>query len=736
MTSTRLKILFLFLSIFGGWNSGISQKRINIPKVVKVTPQFSDVRSWANTTNGQVLSFQSDSWSNFGTCWYWGLKDTLQNVINGANNQPPNMSCSGMNRLVLSNSLSKPDSGRLVFTGNTNYKYLTSSNTNSFTTKSIPVRLTVNLFDNSNNFIGLTRFDSGYFIRANSDYNVRLLLEAYGPSDALNCASYGSCNKWIPAILLFDYLHTDPYTSICTSLNYSSFWEYSTSVTTSNLGPYCENEKIKLQAKTTSTGFWTLNSDTVGKTKDVTINGISDTEKFKFTAVGKYGCQDTSFTTVIIYPKPHPLFSINDSTQCLKNNAFFFTNNSFIANGNLKFNWKITSPANYKDTLTNFDYSLTKPGKYGVQLICTSEKNCNDSTSKNIYVYDMPNFTVKIDSTCIYDSVKLAMNLGLSKDSIDEIQWQLPNDNFFYESSFKHKFSSSGINQIVVSARTNRNCLQSDTILHPVFSKPKANFTTVPASNFCSGDTIRFNSASKNDYGKIKLLSWNFGDKNNTFDSTVKKSYSVKKTTTYNVRLFILGEANCKDSIIKTVDIEEKPRTCLVSAKTDYKTYYYGVNVQPKDSIGNIGGQNNVDYSFIVEGIGTIKSSGINANALFQLPSDGTYKIKVKAQNSLGAKCICESDWYNFTINRLSQNHSPIHGLSIFPNPTESILYLQNTSGFKLEIWLRLPTGEIVQHYANVDSVAELDVSNLSVGIYEIHAQHTHGYSVLKFIKI
>jgi len=725
--------LGLFLGVF---NLGFAQKKINSPSSIKIKPENSDVRSWANNINGQTLKFESDSWSIFGTCWYWGLKDTIENVINGANNQPPNMNCSGLNRLVLYSTLTKADSGILIFTGNTNYKFLTSTNTNNYTTRLIPIRLTVNLKDTSGKFMKFSRFDSGYFARANSNFKIKLLLEAFGPSDALNCSTYGSCNKWIPAITLFNNLHTDPYTSICTSLNYSQFWEVNTFVTTTNEGPYCEGEKIKLKANTQDSGYWSLNSDTLGFSKEIVLENISDTEKFLFTAMGKFGCFDTSYNTVLIHPKPTVLFSVNNSEQCQENNSFIFTNESFISSGNLKFNWQIPSPENKKDSQTNFNYSFSKSGEFAITLTATSDKFCQDSISKNIQVWQMPNFSAKIDSVCITDSAKFTLNLGIARDSITEIKWLLPDNASYNSEAFNYKFTQSGLNKIIVYSITNRNCIQNDTLIHPVFSIPKSNFSTTPAMNFCTGDLIQFQSTSSNDFGKIKNLHWNFGDNQKSTDSLILKSYKVSKTTTYNVRLLVIGEGNCYDSIIKTVDIEEMPKTCMVSANVDYTTYFYGLKVQPRDSLGNIGGQNDVEYTFEVEGVNSIKSNGINAMALFQLPNDGTYKVKVTAQNNSGAKCKCESNWIDFTINRLSEDSKSIVGLHIYPNPTNSKLIIRNEVAFPLKLCVKTISGQPIMYIDSEQPLTVLNVSELPTGIYELHVNSLDKNQVLKFIKL
>lgn len=714
---------------------GQAQSKINKPSQVKVTPTYSDARSWAMLTTGQVYTFTSDSFSKYQTCWYWGLKDTLEKVINGSNNQPPNMSCAGMNRLSLNKTLSNSDSGRLVFTGFTAYKYVTYYSNGSYVTASIPVRLTVNLTDTANNFKSFARFDSGYFYRADKNFKVRLLLESFGPSDALNCGNFGSCGKWVPSIKLFDYMNTDPNTSICTSLDINQFWEVKTKVTTENFGPYCEGQDIRIKANSNSNGFWITSTDTLGSHQDTILTNIDKDTKFSFVAVGKYGCLDTSSTFITVNPKPDIQFSINDSTQCLTDNSFEFKNNSSITRGSFKPLWLVSKGINYTDTQSNLKYSFSNHGDFNVKLVCSSEKNCIDSLEKSVTVYSMPKFVIRIDTTCVGDSTLCKLEMNPTNDSVTSSLWNFSDGYTSNLPETRHKFTTSGFNKITATVETIYGCLVTDSMNHPVYSIPKTDFSTQPVSNFCAGDTIQFYSTSTNEFGVIKSYDWNFGDATNSSNSAVKKAYSYGKTKTYNVRLMVMGQGNCSDSIVKTVDIEELPRTCFLNVKANYEYSFHGVRLEPSDSFGQLGGQNGVEYIFIFENGDSIRKMSPFAFVDYALPGDGKYRFRMIARSLLGAKCSCESEWTPFTMNRLNTGNPNKTRVVVYPNPVNTSLTIETEFETSSNLTVTDLTGKIILKDSILNKSHQLEVATLNPGIYLLEIQNGTEKMVIKFIK-
>ncbi len=227
-------ILCLLASVISG------QTAVNAPSgtVVSVNPASGTA---LGNPGGKTISYSNANWPA-DSCIVFAFEKTLNDVINGYNTAPPGGSCSNMADLTLAPASSELANGKLVYTGATAYRYITTGG--YYTTQVLMVRLTIEVSDNSNNPLALTEINNRLLFRCDADFNVDALLETYSPSGA-NYIS-GGANQWTPAITLFDNLHTDPNSSICTSLNAGDFYHFALDINPANSGPYLEGDSIKL----------------------------------------------------------------------------------------------------------------------------------------------------------------------------------------------------------------------------------------------------------------------------------------------------------------------------------------------------------------------------------------------------------------------------------------------------------------------------------------------------------
>jgi gliding motility-associated-like protein len=119
-------------------------------------------------------------------------------------------------------------------------------------------------------------------------------------------------------------------------------------------------------------------------------------------------CYDTAFGTSILFPKPNPAFTINDTDQCVKTQQFIFTDISTIDSGTYTQHWRYTDGEEYDSV--NVTRIFGAPGGYDVELILTSDELCKDSLTQSVLVYPQPNpnFTGLRSYYCTdYDSLPL-----------------------------------------------------------------------------------------------------------------------------------------------------------------------------------------------------------------------------------------------------------------------------------------------------------------------------------------
>ncbi|MFM7645287.1 MAG: PKD domain-containing protein, partial [Sphingomonadales bacterium] len=114
----------------------------------------------------------------------------------------------------------------------------------------------------------------------------------------------------------------------------------------------------------------------------------------KLVVVTDAGLRDSTIRTVVVYSSPIPSYTINQSTQCLLNNRFVFTNTSVLPNEamTLAYRWE------FGDGTSDFDISPVKSyaaaGTYNVKLVATSINGCRDSITRSVTVNPMPITTV------------------------------------------------------------------------------------------------------------------------------------------------------------------------------------------------------------------------------------------------------------------------------------------------------------------------------------------------------
>ncbi|HYG14863.1 MAG TPA: PKD domain-containing protein, partial [Bacteroidia bacterium] len=116
-------------------------------------------------------------------------------------------------------------------------------------------------------------------------------------------------------------------------------------------------------------------------------------------------CYDTVTHLSILFPKPNPLFAINDTDQCLKTQDFIFKDSSDIDSGTYTTRWWFSDAVLVKDSL-QVQRVFGSTGTYDVELLLTSDENCTDSIQRRVVVrpHPNPNFTGLKTYYCMDDT--------------------------------------------------------------------------------------------------------------------------------------------------------------------------------------------------------------------------------------------------------------------------------------------------------------------------------------------
>jgi gliding motility-associated-like protein len=124
------------------------------------------------------------------------------------------------------------------------------------------------------------------------------------------------------------------------------------------------------------------------------------------TEISDFQCYDSMIKNVTVYPMPQVAFSVNDTTQCLKDNYFQFLNNSTISTGSLNYFWNFGD--DYSSVTAHPAHKYMDDTFYLVSLIVSSVNQCIDSASQYVYVYLDPEVSLGSDTVvCPGDKIEL-----------------------------------------------------------------------------------------------------------------------------------------------------------------------------------------------------------------------------------------------------------------------------------------------------------------------------------------
>jgi gliding motility-associated-like protein len=100
-----------------------------------------------------------------------------------------------------------------------------------------------------------------------------------------------------------------------------------------------------------------------------------------------YGCLDTTYQDVIVYPATTALLATNDTIGCHPL-TINFTNNSI---GGTFYHWNLDDGSSFDTTSLNFNHTFLNTSgviqNYNVSLVSETNNGCKDTTFQNILVY-------------------------------------------------------------------------------------------------------------------------------------------------------------------------------------------------------------------------------------------------------------------------------------------------------------------------------------------------------------
>lgn len=286
------------------------------------------------------------------------------------------------------------------------------------------------------------------------------------------------------------------------------------------------------------------------------INNYGVDTTFTVTLISQttFGCADTTFQVITVYPNPSASFTNNAVLDCAPL-IVSFTNTS---TGAVSYSWNFgdgtpldnsVNPTHTYNNLTQFiDNNI-------VMLIATSANGCTDTVIDSVLVFPEPQFgfSTSPDSGCSPINVLFPSVIGAV-----QYQWDFGDGNFGTGPTPNHTYINSTTNNVTYAvqliATSPFGCVDTTYGQVLVFPNPTAQFT-VDSLAGCHPLPINITNTSTGG----SLYHWDMGD-GTTFDTLVSNfGYTYLNITgiqqTYQIMLIAETTKGCMDTAFQNVDV-------------------------------------------------------------------------------------------------------------------------------------------------------------------------------------
>ncbi len=286
-------------------------------------------------------------------------------------------------------------------------------------------------------------------------------------------------------------------------------------------------------------------------------------------------------------------------------------------------------------------YAYPDTGTFTIELI-VSLSGCKDTAYQTVSIFPnpKPNFTFT-GGSCPDDLI--AFDNTTPPVGMVDYEWDFgdgtPTTNLLDPD---HSFASSGTYSVVLTASTNKGCVNDTTILVEIDDVPNPVYAV---ANGCEGTVFDFAPTIT---VPGDTYSWSFGDGGSA--TTSNPSYVYPAYGTYTTDFVVTSANGCKDSSSLSVEVFPNPAASFTVDNGCQGTsfdYFNTSNIFPGSSA-------TLTYSWLLPGGGV--STNTNENQVLNTP--GTYPVQLVTISLDGCK------------------DTVIGSVEVYANPTETILGL------------------------------------------------------------
>jgi len=349
------------------------------------------------------------------------------------------------------------------------------------------------------------------------------------------------------------------------------------------------------------------------------------------------GCKDTVVKTVPIDSRP--VVSFTADTVC-RGNPTTFTDYSTTNSGtNVAWAWDFGDGST--SNLQNPTHLYTNAGTYAVTLVVTNSVNCDNDTTINVLVRELPWVMFTSEDNCFGTESYFFDESLAYYGVITNWDWDFGDGNTSTDPDPVHLYDAPGTYDVQLIITTSYSCQDSITLPHTVYENPSAAFYYT--NSFCPAGKVFFNDNSTTYGTNIASWQWIFeGQEGSTLPNPVY-TYSILDTT-YDVTLIVEDQHGCIDTTIQPVYVHPAFEFTFTTETecAGQPTQFNPVNLAEGDSLLSI-----------VWRFGDPASGSNNYSTLYNpthiYSSSGSYWVRMRATNS--DYCV-DSIWKEIQIQQ------------------------------------------------------------------------------------
>ena len=263
------------------------------------------------------------------------------------------------------------------------------------------------------------------------------------------------------------------------------------------------------------------------------------------------GCDTVVMRYIFVAPRVDPGFSL-PAALC-QGDPISFINTSTISTGGVLYKWDFGDGSS--SVAPNTAHTYAAPGTYTVKLTTTSTPyGYVTDTSAIIVIQETPKADFKRDNACMGNDVVLTNTTTYGGSGSVIYDWDFGDGSAHSSNTNETKSYASASSYEVTLTADVVGCISKKIKTVYQFAKPVVSFTT-SINSVCNYTEIAFPNTSTISNGTMGGF-WDYGT---TMDYSNLKDGEMTYTSpgAYQVKLKMVSEFGCTDSLEKTVSVKE-----------------------------------------------------------------------------------------------------------------------------------------------------------------------------------